>query len=69
MKDFSKTRWVDCLRNRDWTRIESIQDVNEQAEEFTKEVNEALDECANIQSTTKLLHLTITQHYNMTSND
>ena len=46
MKDFTKTRWLDCLRTRDWTRINSIPDVNTQAEEFTREINEALDECA-----------------------
>ena len=46
MKNFTKTRWIDALRNRDWTRIGSIQEINEQTEEFTKEINGALDECA-----------------------
>ena len=46
MKGFTKTRWVDCLRNRNWERISSLTDVNEKAEELTKQINLALDECA-----------------------
>ena len=46
MKDFNKTRWIDCLRNRDWSKVTSMTDVEEKATEFTREVTKALDECA-----------------------
>ena len=45
MKNFTKTRWFDCLRNRDWSKISYINDVEKKAEEFTNQVNIALDEC------------------------
>ena len=46
MKNFTRTRWIDCLRSRDWSQIKSKSDVNEKATAFTIEVNKALDECA-----------------------
>ena len=46
MKDFTKTRWIDCLRNRDWSRVAELVDVNKKTKEFTNQINEALDECA-----------------------
>ena len=46
MKNFTKTRWLDCLRARNWDRIYQLTDVNEQTAEITKEINLALDECA-----------------------
>ena len=46
MKNFTRTRWIDCLRNIDWTTVSSTSDVNERAQAFTDEVNRALDECA-----------------------
>ena len=50
MKDFNKTRWIDCLRSRNWTHISSMTDLNEQTNELTKELNLALDECAPYRS-------------------
>ena len=50
MKDFTKTRWIDCLRNRDWSLVSNSSEVNEKAEEFTKLVNLVLDECAPYRS-------------------
>ena len=46
MKNFTKTRWIDCLRNRDWSNVKSKTDVNEKAAALTEEINKALDECA-----------------------
>ena len=46
MKDFTKTRWIDCLRARDWSQVYNDKDVNTKAMEFTKQINLALDECA-----------------------
>ena len=50
MKDFTKTCWIDCLRNRDWSLVSNSSEVNEKAKEFTKLVNLALDECAPYRS-------------------
>ena len=36
MKNFTKTRWLDCLRARNWDRIYQLTDVNEQTSEITK---------------------------------
>ena len=46
MKDFTKTRWLDCLRARNWDGISSQADVHEQTAAITKEINLALDEIA-----------------------
>ena len=46
MKNFTKTRWVDCLRNQDWKKVSDCSGTEEKAEEFTRLVNLALDECA-----------------------
>ena len=46
MKNFSKTGWIDCLRNRDWSHIWSQEDVNKKTEDFTSEMNKALDDIA-----------------------
>ena len=46
MKNFTKTRWIDCLRAKNWDRIAQLQDINEQTSELSKELNLALDECA-----------------------
>ena len=46
MKNFTKTRWIDCLRNRDWSNVKSKTDANEKAAALTEEINKALDECA-----------------------
>ena len=46
MKNFTKKRWIDCLRNRDWSSIYQIEDVEGKTSELTKQINEALDECA-----------------------
>ncbi len=46
MKNFTNTRWIDCLRTRNWENIGSMTDLNEQTNELTKELNLALDECA-----------------------
>ena len=46
MKDFNKTRWIDCLRSRNWNNVSTLTHTNEKTEEFTKEINAALDECA-----------------------
>ena len=46
MKDFNKTRWIDCLRSRNWINISTLTHINEKTEELTKEINAALDECA-----------------------
>ena len=46
MKNFTKTRWIDCLRARNWERISQMTDVNAQATELSREINLALDECA-----------------------
>ena len=46
MKDFTKTRWIDCLRNQDWSKVYQHEDVEEKAEELTNQINAALDECA-----------------------
>ena len=46
MRNFTKTRWLDCLRYRDWSRVSSLEDVNEKTQEFTSQINAALDECA-----------------------
>ena len=46
MKDFNQTRWIDCLRNRDWKKVTNLEDVNEKTMELTNQINQALDECA-----------------------
>ena len=46
MRNFTKIRWIDCLRRRDWSGVMNLQNVNEKTVEFTKQVNAALDECA-----------------------
>ena len=46
MREFNKTRWIDCLRNRNWTKVSNATDVNNMTTEFTNEVTIALDECA-----------------------
>ena len=46
MKNFTRTRWIDCLRTRNWDKIAQKTDVNEQTSELSKELNLALDECA-----------------------
>ena len=46
MRDFTQTRWIDCLRNRDWTGISTLTDVNEKTAELTNQINLALDDCA-----------------------
>ena len=50
MKDFTKTRWLDCLRNRDWSEVFALQDVNKKTEAFTNIIDSALDECAPFKS-------------------
>ena len=50
MKNFNKTRWIDCLRTRNWENINNITDLNEQTNELTRELNLALDECAPYRS-------------------
>ena len=32
--DFTKTRWIDCLRNRDWTKVATLTDVNQKTEDY-----------------------------------
>ena len=46
MRDFNKTRWIDSLRNRNWTRVSAASNVDEMTTEFTSQVTKALDECA-----------------------
>ena len=46
MKNFTQTRWIDAQRNRDWSLISSLKDVNDKTREFTSELTKALDECA-----------------------
>ena len=46
MKNFTQTRWIDALRNRDWSGISSLVDVNDKTKEFTSELTKALDECS-----------------------
>ena len=46
MKNFTKTRWIDCLRNADWTKVKNLTDLNAKTTEFTNVINKALDECA-----------------------
>ena len=50
MKDFTKTRWVDSLRNRDWLKIDATTDLHNKAIVFANEINSALDECAPYKS-------------------
>ena len=44
--NFTKTRWIDCLRSKDWSKVTSLTSVDEKSEELTKQINSALDECA-----------------------
>ena len=46
LKNFTKTRWIDCLRARNWERLSQMTDINDQTAELNKEINLALDECA-----------------------
>ena len=46
MKNFNKTRWTDSLRNRDWSNMSALQDIDEKTTEFTNQITSALDECA-----------------------
>ena len=46
MKNFTKTRWIDALRNQDWTQVTSEQDIELKTEKFTNNITTALDECA-----------------------
>ena len=46
MKNFTQTRWIDCLLNKDWTKVTAAAGVEQKVEEFTNQVNLALDECA-----------------------
>ena len=50
MKDFNKTRWIDALRNQDWSAVTSLQDIEEKTESFTSKINSALDDCAPYKS-------------------
>ena len=46
MKNFTKKRWIDALRNQDWQKITTTTNIEEKTEEFTNLVSSALDECA-----------------------
>ena len=46
MKNFNKTRWIDALRNRDWSTMSALPDIDEKTTEFTNQITSALDECA-----------------------
>ena len=46
MKNFTKTRWIDCLRAQNWDRIAMTENINDQTEEISKRINLAMDECA-----------------------
>ena len=50
MKNFNKTRWTDSLRNRDWSNMSALQDIDEKTTEFTNQITSALDECAPYKS-------------------
>jgi hypothetical protein len=49
-KDFTKTRWIDALRNQDWSEISSTNDIETMTRNFTNKVVSALDECAPFKS-------------------
>ena len=49
-KDFTKTRWIDALRNQDWSEISSTNDIETKTRNFTNKVVNALDECAPFKS-------------------
>jgi hypothetical protein len=50
MKDFTKTRWVDSLRSRDWSKIDATTYLDNKKTIFANEINSALDECAPYKS-------------------
>ena len=50
MQNFTKTRWIDALRNQDWAEVTSEQDIEKKTEKFTNKITNALDECAPYKS-------------------
>jgi hypothetical protein len=46
MRDFTKTRWVDALRNQEWVEVVSEQDLETKTAKLTEKLTAALDECA-----------------------
>ena len=46
MKNFTQTRWIDSLRACNWNPLSQITDINDQTQELTNQINQALDECA-----------------------
>ena len=49
-RDFNKTRWVDALRNQDWSEMSSTNGIEAKTRDFTNRVVSALDECAPYKS-------------------
>ena len=52
MKNFNSQDWNRCLAGKNWEELGRTEDVNEMAELFSREVNEALDICAPVKKFT-----------------
>ena len=46
MKNFNQTSWNQILASKNWESIGAMENVNEMAVQFSKLVNDALDEVA-----------------------
>ena len=45
-KNFTQTRWIDALRNQDWSKVCSTNGIEAKTRDFTEKIVRALDECA-----------------------
>ena len=52
MKNFNQPNWLQCLAAKNWESIGDTECVNEMAVQFSKLVNEALDDIAPIKTVT-----------------
>ena len=52
MKNFSITKWNECLAKQEWEKLGETEDVNAMVGHFTEAINKALDECAPIKTFT-----------------
>ena len=52
MKNFSQTKWIQCLVEKEWEKIGETEDVNLMAEYFNANIKQALDICAPLKTIT-----------------
>ena len=52
MKNFNVNNWNNCLASKNWESLGSMENVNDMAIQFSKIVNESLDEIAPLKTFT-----------------